>query len=261
MHFHGTEVEKPIPSYQVFKGNIFSQVDEALDFVLSKLDRSVIPVSGKASAKRAYEIPDTVIREAIVNATVHRDYFSTAGIQVMVLNDRIEIWNPGGLPPQLTPESLKEAPHPSIPRNPLLFEPFFLTRYCEKAGTGTSDMTRQCRSKGLPEPSFAEKLGQFVVVIWRDRFTKDFLAILCLNNRQEKAVSFVKTKGRITNTDYQKVAETTKKTASRDLRDLVHKEILEQVGTTGRGPYYVLRKTLRKGTAKPKGDKKGTKGT
>ena len=122
-------------------------------------------------------------------------------------------------------------------------------------------MTRQCRSEGLPEPSFAEKLGQFVVVIWRDRFTKDFLAILCLNNRQEKAVSFVKTKGRITNTDYQKVAETTKKTASRDLRDLVHKEILEQVGTTGRGTYYVLRKTLRKGTAKPKGDKKGTKGT
>lgn len=51
-----------------------------MDFVLSKLDRPIIPVSGKASAKRKYEVPDPVIRESIVNAIVHRDYTSIASI-------------------------------------------------------------------------------------------------------------------------------------------------------------------------------------
>jgi ATP-dependent DNA helicase RecG len=145
-------------------------------------------------------------------------------------------------------------------------EPFFLTRYCEKAGTGTSDMVKGCRAKGLPKPTFTEKSGQFVVTIWRDIFTKDFLSALYLNDRQLKAIRFVKKKGRITNTGYQKLAETTKKTATRDLRDLVDKEIMEQVGTTGRGTYYVLRKYASKAkakheTEKNKGDLKGTKGT
>jgi ribosomal protein L19E len=61
-----------------------------------------------------------------------------------------------------------------------------------------------------------------------------------------------------------KLVETTKKTATRDLRDLVDKEIMEQVGTTGRGTYYVLRKNASKakhGTEKSKGDLKGTKET
>jgi ATP-dependent DNA helicase RecG len=202
---------------------------------------------------------------SIINyAIVHRDYASNASIQVMVLSDRTEIWNPGRLPPQLTSEALREAPHASIPHNPLLFEPFFLTRYCEKAGTGTSDMVKGCRAKGLPEPTFTENSGQFVVTIWRDIFTKDFLSALYLNDRQMKAIRFVKEKGRITNTGYQKIAETTKKMATRDLRDLVDKEIMEQVGTTGRGTYYVLRKYVSKAKneiEKSKGDLKGTKET
>ena len=40
-HFHGTEVAKPIPSYQVYKGTVFELVDQAVDFVLSKINRSI----------------------------------------------------------------------------------------------------------------------------------------------------------------------------------------------------------------------------
>ncbi len=57
---------------------------------------------------------------------------------------------------------------------------------------------------------------------------------------------YVKEKGRITNKEYQELVNTTKKTASRDLVDLVEKDVFDQVGTTGKGTYYLLKET--KGT-------------
>ncbi|KTC68418.1 Fic family protein [Legionella bozemanae] len=77
----------------------------------------------------------------------------------------MEIWNPGGLPPSLTLEKLRH-PHGSVPRNPLLAEPLYLTKYIERMGTGTGDMIRRCREVGLPEPEFSISDG-FKTTIWR----------------------------------------------------------------------------------------------
>jgi len=98
-HFHGTEVEKPIPSYQVYKGTAFELVDQALDFVMSKIDRWIGTRAESAQAPTVYELPREVVSEAIVNAVAHRDYTSNASVQVMLFKDRLEIWNPGSLPP------------------------------------------------------------------------------------------------------------------------------------------------------------------
>jgi ATP-dependent DNA helicase RecG len=68
-----------------------------------------------------------VVREAIVNAVAHRDYASAASVQVSVFADRVEVWNPGMLPPPLTPERLRE-PHSSLPRNARICEALFLAR-------------------------------------------------------------------------------------------------------------------------------------
>jgi ATP-dependent DNA helicase RecG len=64
---------------------------------------------------------------------------------------------------------------------------------------------------------------------------------LGLNERQIKAVMFVKEKGEITNKDYQMVCATSERTATRDLADLVRKGIFRQIGTTGRGAGYMLK--------------------
>jgi predicted HTH transcriptional regulator len=168
MHYHTTEVRKPIPSYQIYKGTLFEQVDEAVDFVLGKLDRSVTPSKTAIASDVAYEIPKMVIREAIVNAVAHRDYTSNAGIQVMLFSDRLEVWNPGALPPGMTMKSLRTE-HSSIPRNPLISEPLFWARYIERAGTGTLDMIALCRKVGIPEPQFEQREGQFVLTIRRKK--------------------------------------------------------------------------------------------
>ena len=164
-HYHGTEVAKPIPSYQVYKGTAFDLVDQAVDFVLSKINRSIGTRAESARAPRTYEIPAEVVTEAIVNAVAHRDYTSNGSVQVMLFADRLEVRNPGRLPVPLTLEKLREA-HSSVPGNPLLAESLYLTEYIERMGTGTLDMIRRCVEAGLPEPEFAVSDG-FVITIRR----------------------------------------------------------------------------------------------
>ncbi len=164
-HFHGTEVAKPIPSYQVYKGTVFELVDQAVDFVLSKIALSVGTRAESVQAPVVYEIPKEVVTEAIVNAVAHRDYTDNSSVQVMLFADRLEVMNSGRLPPPLTVEHLRVA-HQSLPANPLIAESMYLLRYIEKMGTGTVDMIRRCAEAGLPEPEF-EAGASFVTRIWR----------------------------------------------------------------------------------------------
>ena len=249
LHFHGTEIRKPIPSYQIYKGPIFHQVDEAVDFVMSKLTRVVGTRTQGPEAPVEYELPKGAVAEAVVNAVAHRDYSSNAGVQVMLFADRLEVWNPGELPPPLTPERLRK-PHASIPRNPLIAEPLYLTHYIEKAGTGTLDMIALCREVGLPEPDFEQRAGQFVVTLWRDWLTENALNAIGINPRQKKGIAFVKMYGRISNKDYQNETGTIRKTTARDLDDLVKKGVLAKRGA-GRGTHYVL--TLKRDLNRTKG--------
>jgi len=236
LHFHGTEVRKPIPSYQVYKGTVFDLVDQAVDFVMSKIARSVGTRAQGPQAPVEYELPREAVAEAIVNAVAHRDYASNASVQVMLFSDRLEVWNPGELPPSLTFEQLRQ-PHASIPRNPLIFDPLFLAHYGEKAGSGILDMIARCEQAGLPEPDFRQSGGQFVQTIWRDWLAEELLTRLGLNVRQRMAMGVARQERRMTNLVYQKVAGASRATAKRDLEDLVSRGLLIPLGA-GRGAYY-----------------------
>lgn len=166
LRFHGTEIRKPIPAYSSFNGTVFELVDQAVDFVMSKLDRAVGTRAASNQTPETYELPPDAVSEAIVNAIAHRDYASNASVQIMLFADRLEIWNPGELFPPLTVESLRR-PHPSLPRNPLIAEPLFLTRYIERAGTGTLDIIELCRAAGLPPPEFRQEQGHVIQTLWR----------------------------------------------------------------------------------------------
>jgi ATP-dependent DNA helicase RecG len=166
LHFHGTKVGKPIPSYQDYKGDLFELVDQTIDFVMGKIDRSVGTRAVSNAAPETYEIPREAVAEAIVNAVAHRDYSSAASVQVMLFSDRLEIWNPGELPPSLTFAALRR-PHASVPHNPLIAESLFLTRLVERAGTGIIDMLDLCEKSGLKPPEFRQDAGSFVQTLFR----------------------------------------------------------------------------------------------
>lgn len=165
VYFHGTIVEKPIPSYKVFKGDVFELVDQAVDFVLSKLDYAVGTRSQEISIPGKYEIPKEIVVEAIVNAIAHRDYTNNGSVQVMLFSDRLEVINPGALPLGWTTEKLKTL-HTSVPANPLLAEPMYLKGYIERLGTGTADIMRIAKENNLPEPNF-EQEEDFKTILYR----------------------------------------------------------------------------------------------
>jgi predicted HTH transcriptional regulator len=239
-HYHGTEVAKPIPSHQVFEGTLFEQVDSAVNFVLSKLDRSVGTRAAGARAPVKYEMPKEAVAEIIVNAVAHRDYTSNAAVQVAVFADRIEIWNPGSLPPGLRPDDL-EKPHSSEPANPLIAWPLYLAHYIENLGTGTLDVIRHCREADLPLPDFEQRGSQFVVTLWRDWLTAEVLAGLDLNDRQTAALPWLRKQRSITSAEYQRITSAPRRTALRDLTSLIDKGLLTLVGK-GRGARYTLAK-------------------
>jgi len=132
--------------------------------------------------------------------------------------------------------------HPSVPYNPLLAESLYLARYIERVGSGTQTMIELCREAGLPEPQFEQREGFFVITLWRDWLTTEILAGLNLNERQVKAIGYMKTIGEISNSEYQELTGSHSQTALRDLRGLLLCGIVEKLGKKGRNARYRLRR-------------------
>ena len=167
VQFYGNVVEKPLPSYQIYRGTVFEMIDQATSFVMSRIDNWTGSRSAgeTAAVPTEYELPYEAVKEAIVNAVCHRDYTSNASVQVMLFRNRLEVWNPGQLPYGLTVQKLL-GPHKSLPANPLLADPMFWIGYIEKVGTGTEDIVKWCKGKGLQDPEYHQD-EDFRVVLWR----------------------------------------------------------------------------------------------
>ena len=148
------------------------------------------------------------------------------------------IWNEGSLPANWTIEKLLSK-HPSKPCNPDIANAFFRSGYVEAWGRGIEKITSQCMEAGLPVPLFSVEGNDFWTIFRKDRYNEQSLRESGLNERQIKAVLFVKEKGRITNREYQELNEAIRKTSFRDLEELVSLNILKKAGEN-KGTYYEL---------------------
>ena len=155
--FYADRVSKPMADHQIYTGDVFELVDQATRFVMTHISNWVgtRETGDTAEVPTKFELPYDAVKEAIVNAVVHRDYTSNASVQVMLFRDRLEVWSPGGLPRGMTIGKLFAA-HKSVPVNPLLARAMYLKGYIEKSGTGTGDMIAKCASWGVPAPEWYE---------------------------------------------------------------------------------------------------------
>jgi ATP-dependent DNA helicase RecG len=139
---------------KVFEGSLFSLLESLTSFL-----QAHIPVASSFDPEQlqrrdtlAYPFP--AVREAIVNALAHRDYGAfDGGMSVAVYDRRIEFWNSGQLPDEMTVEDLRTA-HPSRPINPDIAQVCFLYGLMERWGIGTQKIIRACAENGLPEPEW-----------------------------------------------------------------------------------------------------------
>ena len=238
VRFKGNEPIKPFIDMKVISEDIVDQVNKSLGFVLEHIPKAVW-LAGKPQREERYQYPPDAIRETIVNAICHRNYEERGNIQIRIFDDYLEVWSPGELPKPLTPEDLKKT-HKSIPRNPLIARQFFLIKFVEEVGTGTNDMINYCKEWKIPEPEFKHVTGDFVVT-FRGKITEKYLISLGLNGRQIRAVEYVKKQRKITNNEYQKLNNVSKRTATNDLRELVEKNILKYMGKGKRDLRYVMK--------------------
>jgi tetratricopeptide (TPR) repeat protein len=144
------------------EGTLLDQVADCERFILRNIRKGWI-IEG-FERREQWEYPIEAIREALVNAIVHRDYHSSGNVQVRIFDDRIEILSPGCLPePLMVADLLK--PHLSYPRNQWIAECFHQVGLIEQWGSGFRRILDSTKSHGLPEPNFSEETNKFVVVL------------------------------------------------------------------------------------------------
>jgi ATP-dependent DNA helicase RecG len=184
------------------------------------------------------EYPIPALREVLLNALIHRNYMG-APTQIRVYDNKMFVWNDGGLPETITIQQLTKH-HSSHPRNPILAGACFLGGYIDSWGSGIMKIINSCKAAGLPAPEMKEREGGFVVTLFKDRFTEEQLKQLGLNDRQVKAVLYVKEQGKITNKEYQEINSVAKPTATRDLAELTDRYQLLKNSGFGAGSIYEL---------------------
>ena len=148
----------------VIGGDIIRMADRVVEILKSKYLVSPIHYEGLQRIE-PLEIPEDALREAIFNAIIHKDY-TGVHIQMRVYNDRIELWNQGRLPEELTPEKLLER-HSSYPRNKNIAEVFYRAGFIESWGRGIRKIIDGIKKAGLAEPKIEDAEGGVRVTIFR----------------------------------------------------------------------------------------------
>lgn len=147
-------------------GSLFTQVGETMDRLLNKYLRALISYEGIQRVE-TYPVPEEALREAVLNAVMHKDYGSATPIQISVYADKIMLWNPGQLPLGWTIARLLEK-HSSEPYNPDVANAFFRAGMIEAWGRGIEKILAACQAVGVPAPELRhEHTGLWMVFTFR----------------------------------------------------------------------------------------------
>ncbi|MCL7414214.1 MAG: putative DNA binding domain-containing protein, partial [ANME-2 cluster archaeon] len=133
-------------------GSLFAQAEKAMDLLLTKYMRATISYEGISRVEK-YPFPRAALREAMLNAIVHKDYSGGSPIQISVYEDKIYFWNDGQLPDNWTVEQLLSK-HASKPFNPMIANAFFRAGMIESWGRGIEKINRECEAVGVPLPEY-----------------------------------------------------------------------------------------------------------
>jgi len=144
------QTESELLYHDEINGDLFTQTQKAMDLLTTKYLKAMIGYEG-IHRTETLPVPEAALREAVLNALIHRDYSIPAPIQIRVYADRLKIWNPAHLPESWTIEKLREA-HSSRPYNPSIANAFFRAGEIEAWGRGIQRIIEACRKGGAPDP-------------------------------------------------------------------------------------------------------------
>ena len=142
--------ESDLAYHDEVHGDLFTQVATTIDMLQTKYLKAAIRYEGIQRIER-FPVPNDALREAVLNALVHRDYAVAAPVQIRVYEDRLKIWNPAVLPEGWGLDDLLRE-HASLPYNPNVANAFFRAGEIEAWGRGIQRIFQACRDAATPEP-------------------------------------------------------------------------------------------------------------
>ncbi len=158
--------ESEVVSTDVIEGNLFEQVEKTIELLRLKYLENRFYYEG-IYRKEDLIYPEEALREAIINAIIHRDYMGPH-TQLRVYDNKLWLWNSGRLPEGISLAELKK-PHPSCLRNESLADVFFKAGFIEAWGRGTLKIIDKCKERNLPEPEFSEMTDGFLVSFFKPK--------------------------------------------------------------------------------------------
>ena len=156
------------------EGTLIEIIEESIGFVRKNMSHQTVINSVTGQRSDIPEYPIAAIREAILNAVVHRDYsFHTENmpIQISMFTDRIEITNPGGLYGRLTVDDLGKI-QPDT-RNPNIAKALELLKVTENRYSGIPTIKKSMREANLPDPVFINERGSFKVILYNAKSVEE----------------------------------------------------------------------------------------
>jgi len=183
-------------------------------------------------------LPFEMVREAVVNALIHRDYDIEGGkCQVVVTEDTVTVRSPGKPPPPITVEQLQSFTAPMLSRNPELHFVFARMGMAEEQGLGVSSLRDRARELGLPLPKYSWDAPYLVLKLYRSTEasakTLDEDVLKSLSKSEKKGWQWLATQGRTSSSQYADTMKIEIRTARRHLNRF---EELGLVRKTGSGP-------------------------
>jgi ATP-dependent DNA helicase RecG len=230
-------VKVDILDKKTFEQTIVENIDEAIAFVKRHINVSY-EIKGKVRTEKL-EIPEVVLREAIVNAAAHRDYLQKgATVMIEVFDDRIEISNPGGLPKGLKEEDFGKR---TLARNPLIAALLNRAGYIEKLGTGVPRIKKCMADAELPPPEFY--FDDFFVITLKRVVVSKTAASFDVSAEREKRLLYLlqqlKNANAIEVKKSAKKFKVTEKSIRNDLLLLEKKGWIKVAGTTSNRSYQL----------------------
>jgi ATP-dependent DNA helicase RecG len=240
-------IDDPENRYQAIdiRDNLFAAIRKARAAIQDDLPAAFSLPGGDIQRSDRRLLPEDVIREAVVNAVMHRRYTSTQPIQIIRYSNRLEIRNPGR---SLKPEEALGQPG-SVPRNPAIASVLHDTNLAETKGSGIRAMRQLMDRAELSPPTFESSRS-------RDEFVATFLFHHLLDESEVawlsgfgafelsgddlRALAFARETGSIGNSDYRDLNRVDTLTASSRIRRLREHGLLQPTPQGGTPPRYQL---------------------
>lgn len=233
---YATDDKITFTDLKLVEGNIYKLVDIALEYVKNHINwRSEI--SGR-KRKEIPEIPESALREIIVNAFAHADYETVPEIEIGIHPGKIEIYNPGTFPDELTPYDFISRNLPSYKRNRLILDIFFRSRDVEKSGTGFQRVNDICLQNNANWSFRKEAYGFFFVFIRTNGQINVHIAEN-LSEMEQVVFNLIYNNAAITKNEISLRTGKSARTVQRIISSLTKKGIIIRVGSNKNGHWEV----------------------